>query len=543
MTSQDPPSGVPAPDQDTPAKTGPDRHAPDSAGRRREPHDAANTKHGISGKGLKGGQLGLLAVVVLGISSVAPAYSLTSSLGPTVNAVGVQLPAIFIIAFIPMILIAFAYRELNADSPDSGTTFTWATKAFGPFVGWMGGWGLLAANIIVLSNLAGVAVDFFYLFLAQVFNNPALADLTGNKALNIATCLAFVALAVWVSYRGLHATKLVQYSMVGFQVLVLGLFIVMALTHVASGDTSTAIAFSWDWFNPAKISGFDQFAAGMSLAVFVYWGWDVCLTVNEETKGGKGTAGKAGTTTAVAVLGLYIAVIVATMMVAGVGGTGIGLNNPDNQSNVFAALASPVMGPLAILMSLAVLSGTASSLQSTMASPARSLLAMGHYGALPPRFASVSKRFGSPGYATIIAGAISGGFYAIMKVLSENVLNDTILALGLMICFYYALTAFACAWYFRHSVFAGVRNCFMRLLFPVLGGLVLTVVFIQTAVDSWNPDFGSGSQLGGVGLVFILGVGLLALGLLVMAWMYWRRPGFFRSETLRKDTPALVVPE
>ena len=120
--------------------------------------------------------------------------------------------------------------------------------------------------------------------------------------------------------------------------------------------------------------------------------------MNEETKGGRGTAGRAGTSTAVAVVALYLAVTVATMMVAGIGADGIGLNNPDNQSNIFAALASPVMGPLAILMSLAVLSGTsAASLQSTLVSPARSLLAMGHYGALPPSFASVSKRFGSPG--------------------------------------------------------------------------------------------------------------------------------------------------
>jgi amino acid transporter len=505
--------------------------------------DPAGSKHGITGKGLRGGQLGLLAVVVLGISSVAPAYSLTSSLGPAVGAVGLQLPAIFIVAFIPMILVAFAYRELNADSPDSGTTFTWATKAFGPFVGWMGGWGLLAANIIVLSNLAGVAVDFFYLFLAQMFNNPELADLTSNTAVNIVTCLVFVALAVWVSYRGLHATKLVQYTMVGFQVLVLGIFVVMALTHAASGDSGTSIAFSWDWFNPMKIGSFEQFAAGMSLAVFVYWGWDVCLTVNEETKGGKGTAGRAGTTTAVAVLALYLVAIVATMMVAGTGTDGIGLNNPDNQSNIFAALASPVMGPLAILMSLAVLSGTASSLQSTMASPARSLLAMGHYGALPPRFASVSKRFGSPGFATVIAGVISGGFYAVMKVVSENVLNDTIMALGLMICFYYGLTAFACTWYFRHSLFSSVRNFFMRLLFPVLGGLVLTVVFFQTAVDSWAPEFGSGSEVFGVGLVFILGIGILALGVVIMLVAAKLHPGFFRGETIRKDTPALVVPE
>lgn len=518
-------------------------HIPSAATTQVDGTPAVDTRHGITGKGLKTGQLGLLAVVVLGISSVAPAYSLTSSLGPSVDAVGLQLPAIFIVAFIPMILVAFAYRELNADSPDSGTTFTWATKAFGPFVGWMGGWGLLAANIIVLSNLAGVAVDFFYLFLAQVFGNPELADLTSNTALNIATCLAFVALAVWVSYRGLHATKLVQYSMVGFQVVVLGVFIVMALAHATSGDSPTAIAFSWDWFNPAKIDSFEQFAAGMSLAVFVYWGWDVCLTVNEETKGGKGTAGKAGTTTAIAVLVLYIAVIVATMMVAGIGTDGIGLNNPDNQGNIFAALASPIMGPLAILMSLAVLAGTASSLQSTMASPARSLLAMGHYGALPSRFSAVSKRFGSPGYATIVAGLISGGFYAVMKVVSENVLNDTILALGLMICFYYALTAFACSWYFRHSLFSSVRNFFMRLLFPVIGGAVLTMVFLQTAADSWAPEFGSGSEIFGVGLVFVLGIGILALGIVFMLVMARLRPGFFRGDTIRKDTPALVVPE
>src|SRR3954468_21870427 len=171
------------------------------------PHSHAPSADGVSAKGLKGGQLGLLAVVVLGISTIAPAYTLTSALGPTVNEAGLQLPVIFLIGFIPMILVSLAYRELNADSPDSGTTFTWVTKAFGPWVGWMGGWGLLAANIIVLSNLAGVAVDFFYLFLAQVFNNPGLADLTSNTAVNIATCLTFVALAVWVSYRGLHATK------------------------------------------------------------------------------------------------------------------------------------------------------------------------------------------------------------------------------------------------------------------------------------------------------------------------------------------------
>ena len=124
----------------------------------------------------------------------------------------------------------------------------------------------------------------------------------------------------------------------------------------------------------------------------------------------------------------------------------------------------------------------------------------------------MSKKFATPGFATIAAGVLSAGFYAVMHVISENVLNDTILALGLMICFYYGLTALACAWYFRHSLFTSVRHFVLRLLCPVLGGVGLFVVFLQTAVDSWAPEFGSGSEIFGVGLVFILGIGILALG-------------------------------
>jgi hypothetical protein len=68
-------------------------------------------------------------------------------------------------------------------------------------------------------------------------------------------------------------------------------------------------------------------------------------------------------------------------------------------------------------------------------------------------------------------------------------------------------------------------------------------VFLQTAADSLAPEFGSGSEIFGVGLVFVLGVGILALGAVFMLLMARLNPGFFRGETIRKDTPALVVPE
>src|SRR6476620_2587594 len=113
-------------------------------------------------KGLKGGALGLLSSVVIGMASTAPAYSLAASLGFIVVIAGEKTPAIMLLAFVPMYLIAVAYRELNEAEPDCGTTFTWATRAFGPIVGWMGGWGIIAADVIVMANLAQIAGSYSY---------------------------------------------------------------------------------------------------------------------------------------------------------------------------------------------------------------------------------------------------------------------------------------------------------------------------------------------------------------------------------------------
>ena len=489
----------------------------------------------IRSKGLASGQLGLFAAVMIGISTIAPAYVLTSSIGPTVQAIGTQLPAIFIIGFIPMFLVALAYRELNADTPDSGTTFTWVSQAFGPVLGWLGGWGLLAANIIVLSNLAGVAVDFFYLFLAQATGNPALAELSAHKGINILTCLVFVGAAVFIACRGLTTTRMVQYVLVGFQLAVLTWFTIGAISK--SAEQPGHMAFDASWFNPMHIDSFSAFAVGLSLSIFAFWGWDVCLTMNEETKNGEKTSGRAAALTAIGVLAIYLIGSIAIVMFAGIGETGLGLRNPENAENVFTSIATPVMGPFAILLSLAVLSSCAASLQSTMISPARSLLAISHHGALPQRFASINK-FKSPAFATMIAGGVSAGFYALMRVLSNNVLNDTILALGMMICFYYGLTALACVWYFRHTALDSVRNFVLRLLAPLLGGIALVAVFIQTSIDSWDPAYGSGSEIFGIGLVFVIGVGIIALGALFLLGAAARRPEFFLGRSLPRRAPG-----
>ncbi|WP_432543800.1 APC family permease [Kineococcus sp. SYSU DK002] len=474
----------------------------------------------------------MLGAVVIGVSTIAPAYTLTGALGPTASAVGDHLPAIFLVGFIPMLLVAIGYRALNSAMPDAGTTFTWGSRAFGPWIGWMGGWGLLAATVLVLSNLAGIAVDFFYLMLAQLTGDDAIADLTRNVPLNVATCLVFMALACWVSYRGLEATKVVQYVLVAFQLLVLGWFAVAAFAHVAGGTAPAGLSIDPGWFNPLGVDSFSAFAAGISLSVFIYWGWDVVLTMNEETQGERTTPGRAALATIAVIVVLYLTMALAVLSFSGTGTDGLGLGNEDIQENIFVALAGPVMGPFAVLMSLSVLASSAASLQSTFISPARTMLAMGHYGALPAKYAKVSPRFQSPGYATVVAAVVASVFYAVMRVLSEDVLWDTISALGMMVCFYYGVTALACVWYFRGSWRGSAKAFVSTCLAPLVGGVLLLVFFVQTAVDSMDPAYGSGSQIGGIGLVFLLGIGVLALGVVVMVVQFLRRPGFFRGQSI-----------
>ena len=132
--------------------------------------EAEAAKHVIEGKGLKTGALGLVSVIVIGVASTAPGYSLAASLGFVSDEVGLQAPAIMWLAFLPMAFIAAAYYYLNRADPDCGTTFSWVTRAMGPKSGWMGGWGIFMADLIIMPSLAQISA--IYLFLLVGADGP-----------------------------------------------------------------------------------------------------------------------------------------------------------------------------------------------------------------------------------------------------------------------------------------------------------------------------------------------------------------------------------
>jgi amino acid transporter len=205
------------------------------------------------------------------------------------------------------------------------------------------------------------------------------------------------------------------------------------------------------------------------------------------------------------------------------------------------------MGPAAILLSLAILVSAMASINSTAISPARTLLAMSHYGALPPAIKKVHPKYKSPHVALLLSSIVASVFYAVMRFISEDVLWDTITALGMMVCFYYGITALASPWYFRKSAIReGIGSIFMKLVLPGLGGILLLVVFIKTTIDAMDPAAGSGSSIGGVGLVGIIGVTVLGIGVILMFIQAKVSPAFFRGQRLARadatnDTSQLQV--
>src|SRR3954469_9755383 len=121
------------------------------------PPPAGPLPGGVEDKGLKKNAIGFVSSVVIGVASTAPGYSLAATLGFIAAAVALQSPAILLISFVPMCLVAAGYYYMNKADPDCGTSFSWVTKAMGPQLGWIAGWTIVVADVIVMANLAQIA--------------------------------------------------------------------------------------------------------------------------------------------------------------------------------------------------------------------------------------------------------------------------------------------------------------------------------------------------------------------------------------------------
>ena len=510
-------------------------------------------------KGLKGGALGLWSTVVVGVASTAPAYSLAATLGFIVIFVGVQAPIVAILAFVPMWMISIGYSEINKQDPDCGTSFTWATRMFGPRIGWFaGGWGIIASDVLIMASLAQIAGQYVFLLFGAdgIGSNPA-------SGWVLLVGLVWLVIMTYICYRGIEVSANLQKGLLAIEAGMLVVFAVVALVKIGTGNAPDShISISLSWFNPFNISSPSAFIAGLILMIFIYWGWDTAVAVNEETKDPTRTPGRAAWISTILLLAIYALVIVAAQSFAGVGDTGIGLANPDNSADVLNVLGRAVFGEGAVgtvfvkLLLLMVLSSAAASTQTTILPTARTALAMSVYRAIPTTFSKIHKKYLTPTNATIAMGLVSAVLYVTMNYISGGqVISDSVTSCGVFIALYYGITGFACVKWYRKTVTKSTRNLFMQGIIPGLGGVILYVVLGWSAYLDWlspyvadyNPAEASYTgwlmpfpphwHLGGVSVLVILAA---ILGLLLMVTYNIVRPAFFRGEVLNINTPTLV---
>jgi amino acid transporter len=464
-------------------------------------------------KGLKKNAIGYASSVVIGVASTAPGYSLAAVLGliVAIPGIGVHAPAVLVLSFVPMLLVALAYKYLNQADPDAGTTFSWATRAFGPRTGWLGGWAIIVADVIVMANLAEIAGR--YSFLLFGVEAPSTVAVT-------ALGVAWIAIMTVVCVIGIEVNARTQRWLLAAEIATLGIFAVVALARVWSGHGGAgSITPHLSWFNPFAIPSTGALTAGLLVAIFIYWGWDSLVTVNEETEDAETTPGKAAVLSTLILVGIYVIVSTAAIAFGGVDG----LAN-DQSGDVLGLLAGAVFGSamLGKVMIVAVLTSAAASTQTTILPTSRTALSMARAKAAPEPLGRVHERYLTPHVATWVMGGLSIVWYVGLTAVSQNLLFDSIAALGLMIAFYYGLTGFACAWYYRRTLTSSVRRFLLVGVAPLTGGAMLLFVFVRSCIDLGHADAGS-TTFFGLGSPLVIGLGFLALGAVLMG--IWRLAG------------------
>jgi amino acid transporter len=461
--------------------------------------------------GLKAGAIGFFDALVIGLASTSPAYSLAAVIGPIVVLTGIYAPGVLLASFVPMLLVASAFYYLNSVDQDCGTTFSWVTRAMGPWWGWFGGWAIAMTGVLVVGSLSEVGVRFSLLTVG--LDGPA-----ENIWLVRGLAVVLIVVMAWICVLGIELSAKVQNGLILGQVAALGLFAAVALVKVATDRSSLdAITPSVSWLNPFGQGG-AALTGGLLLGVFVYWGWETAVNLTEETENPAHAPGLAGVLATVVLVATYVAVAFAVVSYAG---TSFLARNSGEEEFIFALLATKVLGGWDWIVLFSVATSAIASTQTTIMPASRTWLSMARRHAIPARFAHVHGRNQTPDVSTWWVAGIAIAWYLVVSIISENALFDSLTALSLLIAFYYGLTGVACAIYFRRRLLTSVKSFLLIGVGPVVGAVLLFWLLVRSAIDMSDPaNSYSGQAWFGLGPPLVIGIGIMVTGVVVM--LGWR---------------------
>jgi amino acid transporter len=349
-------------------------------------------------------------------------------------------------------------------------------------------------------------------------------------AVTIVGCL-WIVLMTWICVIGIELNAATQKWLLTAEIVILALFAAVAL--IKGGAATPSV----DWINPFHISSFSALADGVLLGLFIYWGWDSGVAVNEESEDPTHGPGKAAVVSTLLLLFIYVIVSFAAQAH---GGEKFLIDNSDD---VLSALGASVLGsPWDKLLIIAVLTSASASTQTTILPTARTTLSMARWGAIPRVFGRVSPRYQTPTVSTIAMGAVSLVWFVLVNQLSNNVLGDSVSAIGFQIAFYYGFTGLACVIYYRRVLFESTRTFICAGVLPFLGFASLAAVFVKAWHDYSQPDFNYSKPFLGIQVPIFIGIGGLLFGGVLMLWAWTQYRPFFGRRLEAAQPDALERP-
>lgn len=465
--------------------------------------------------------LGVMDGIAIAASSTAATTTIGIGLGVTAGVVGLHLPAIMLVAFVPILFIAGAYTQLNRVEPNAGNGYVWVGRSLNPWLGFMVGWVMILATVTFLAYTTAVTGSAVLQICGQ-FGLTRVLGVTldpGSTAQSTAVGALILVAVTLTAVTGIRGAARLQRWLLIFEYAVL-------LGFCGYGIAVGPHPFSFDWFNPFEIPSPSALAQGLLLSVFCYWGFDAAFSVNEEVREPR-DASRAGVTTLVLMLGLFLLGSIAFQRV--LSEDEIVGNGAQGLTFFGERLASM---PLTVLPALALMFSAVASLQAGVIPTARGMFAMSRDRTLGPLWAKVSPRYGTPAAATLVIGAMAAAVATLSVVIPRlaDMITATVNGIGIVVALTYALVAIAAAVRFRGLLRTGVVPAIRAVVLPWVGAVILLglggylcwTFYSTTDHLDLTPDNGW--------FLLLIPATMILTGLVAGAWAKWiRKSSYFET--------------